>query len=222
MTLTRNHAHKTFFCFFWNCSRNSKNILHRITITKPITFSIINKRSSTAPCKCNQTVIKSPNIYSVINIFIWCDCFERTKFSVPVIYKFFKFFISTFKVSKFIYNFLTNSQSIINTKHEHNFFCFARLKFQITLNCTTSIITKSFRICTSSIHNSFWMFIRTISSDKRFTTCIKTCHRSTHKSNPFTHVSATDIIFRMLDIKIILRNKSQKIIANFFTFCNKQ
>ena len=158
----------------------------------------------------------------MINIFIRSDCFERTKFCMPVIYKFFKFFISTFKVSKFIYNFLTDSQCIINTEHEHNFFCFTRLKFQITLNCTTSIITKCFRVCTSSINNRFRMFIRTVSSNESFTACVKTSHWSTYKSNPFAHVSTTNIIFRMLNVKIVLRNKSQKIITNLFTFCNKQ
>ena len=129
LALTAYHANKAFFCFFRNCSRNTKNILNRIAVTKTIAFTVINKTGCTRPCKCNQTVIKSPNIYSVVNIFIRCNSLVRTKLCMPVCYKLIKFFICTLKVTKFIYDFLANNAGVTNTKHKHDFFSFARSKF---------------------------------------------------------------------------------------------
>ena len=69
----------------------------------------------------------------MIDILVRSDCLERTKLSMPGSNKLIKLFVSTLKVSVFSNNFLTNSAGIINTKHEHNFFCLAWFKFQIPL-----------------------------------------------------------------------------------------
>ncbi len=140
---------------------------------------------------------------------------------MPVINKLFKFFICTFEVSEFIYDFLSNISCIINTKHKHDFFCFAWFKFKITLNCSTRVISVCFRVCTSTVNNSLWMFVRTISSNKCFTACIKTGHWCTNKGYPLAHICTTNIPFWVLDVKIILNRIAEKIISNFFTFYNE-
>ena len=123
---------------------------------------------------------------------------------MPVIYELFEFFICTFEVSEFIHDFLSNISCIINTKHKHDFFCFAWFKFKVSLYSTTRVISVCFRVCTSTVNYSLWMFVRTISSNKGFTACIKTSHWSTNKGNPLAHICTTNIKFWVLDIEVIL------------------
>ena len=70
LALTRNHANKAFFCFFCNSSRNTKNILNRVTVTKTITLSVVNKRSSTAPCKSTFPGKLEDECYAGCNMLI--------------------------------------------------------------------------------------------------------------------------------------------------------